>query len=79
MATSYLMQAATPDGELVTWLSVAPDFIAASAPALHEGSYSDVTLAGGGLDSVGDTPTNAIVLTSGSRVTLTDGSFVTTS
>lgn len=51
MATKYQMQAATPDGYLVTWLSVAPDWLAANAPTLFDGEYSDIAVAGGGIET----------------------------
>lgn len=80
MATSYLMQAAT-DGSLVTWLSVAPDWIAEFAPALPGGAgpYQDICVAGGGIDNGADaTPDGAMVFDDGSFVVFDDGSFAVT-
>jgi hypothetical protein len=69
MATNYLMQAADPDGELVTWLAAAPDWLAAFAPTLGDGAYIDVALAGGGIDNGTESLTDNQVTAGGVAVT----------
>lgn len=75
-AAKYLMQAkSSASGELATWRADLPDWAAVHAPVLHDGTWQDVTLAGGGFETPDTTPDGAFVFDDGSLVAFDDGSI----